>query len=208
MCIEGAAEKQEDLDVVNTGPAKRVAFDENGELTRAGMGFAKSQGVEATDIEILETPKGEYIAVRKFVEGKETKELLPEMFKDLVTGLTFPKSMRWSDLQIRFARPIQWFLAMADDQLIDFEIEGIRSELKSRGHRFFGEEFEVSSIDEYFATSSRCCALSRLPGGGEFFEDRLQEPLEEPLSIVSVPHSPPQPDTELHPLESVSGGPP
>ena len=151
MCIEGVAEKQEDLDIVNTGPAKKVAFDENGELTRAGMGFAKSQGAEATDIEILETPKGEYIAVRKFVEGKETKTLLADTLKELIEGMTFPKSMKWSDKQMKFARPVKWFLAMADENLVEFEIEGIKSGLSSRGHRFFGEDFTVSTIDEYFA---------------------------------------------------------
>ncbi len=151
LLVEGVSEKQEDLNIVNTGPAKEVAYGINGELTRAGVGFAKSQGVDPTDLEILETPKGEYIAVRKYVEGKETKELLPELLKNLITGMTFPKSMRWSDLHLKFARPIQWFLAMADDQLIDFEIEEIKSGLKSKGHRFFGEEFEVASIDEYFS---------------------------------------------------------
>lgn len=150
ISMEGVALKQADLNVVNTGPAKNVAFDENGELTRAGMGFAKSQGVEATDIEILETPKGEYIAVRKFVEGKETKALLSGALKDLIEGMTFPKSMRWSDKHMKFARPVKWFLAMADNELVDFEIEGIKSGLSSRGHRFFGKDFTVSSIDEYF----------------------------------------------------------
>lgn len=150
LLVDGVDEQQEDLNIVNTGPKKEVAYGANGELTRAGSGFAKSQGIDPNDLEILETPKGEYIAVRKFVEGKNVKELLPGMLKDLVTGLTFQKSMRWSDLNIKFARPIQWFLAMADDQLIEFEIEGIKSDLKSRGHRFFGEEFSVTSIEDYF----------------------------------------------------------
>lgn len=150
MCVEGVAEKQEDLNVVNTGPAKSVAYSENGELTRAGMGFAKSQGVEPTDLEIIETPKGEYIGVRKFVEGQETKSLIADTLKGLVEGLSFPKSMKWSDKQMRFARPIKWFLAMADNDLVEFEIEGIKSGLSSRGHRFFGEDFTVATIDDYF----------------------------------------------------------
>ncbi len=150
MCVEGVAEKQEDLNVVNTGPAKSVAYSENGELTRAGMGFAKSQGVEPTDLEIIETPKGEYIGVRKYVEGQETKSLIADTLKELIEGLSFPKSMKWSDKQMRFARPIKWFLAMADNDLVEFEIEGIKSGLSSRGHRFFGEEFTVATIDEYF----------------------------------------------------------
>lgn len=150
VLVEGLSEKQEDLDILNMGPAKHVAFGENGEISRAGLGFAKSQGVEATDLEIIETPKGEYISVRKFMKGEETKSLLPELLKDLVLEINFPKSMRWGEKKIKFARPIQWFLALLDSDVVEFEIEGIKSGRASRGHRFFGENFEVSTIDEYF----------------------------------------------------------
>jgi glycyl-tRNA synthetase beta chain len=150
LLTEGVAEQQENLDLLNMGPAKSVAFDANGEISRAGAGFAKSQGVEPKDLEIIETPKGEYIAVRKFVEGQPVAGLLPEILKSLVLELSFPKSMKWSDKQLRFARPIQWFLALADDKVVEFEIEGIKSGNKSRGHRFFGKEFTVENIPEYF----------------------------------------------------------
>ena len=150
LLAEGVAEQQENLDLLNMGPAKNVAFDANGEISRAGAGFAKSQGVEPKDLEIIETPKGEYIAVRKFVEGQPAEGLLPEILKSLVLELSFPKPMKWSDKQLRFARPIQWFLALADDKVVEFEIEGIKSGNKSRGHRFFGKEFTVENIPEYF----------------------------------------------------------
>lgn len=148
--VEALAEKQEDLDVLNMGPAKRVAYDEAGEISRAGMGFAKSQGIDPKDLEIVETKKGEYIAVRKFSKGIETKKILPNLLKDLICELEFPKSMKWSDKSFRFARPIQWFLAICDEELVEFEIEGIKSSLESRGHRFFGDRFTVSSVEEYF----------------------------------------------------------
>ncbi|WP_320046247.1 glycine--tRNA ligase subunit beta [uncultured Ilyobacter sp.] len=175
LLVDGVSERQEDLDIVNTGPAKEVAYDVNGELTRAGVGFAKSQGIDPTDLEILETPKGEYIAVRKFVEGKDTKELLPEFLKNLITGLTFQKSMKWSDLNMRFARPVQWFLAMADDELIEFEIEGIKSALKSKGHRFFGEDFEVSSIEEYFTKLKENNVIVDIEERKQMILDMIQE---------------------------------
>lgn len=143
-------EQQEDLNIVNMGPAKNVAYGSNGEISRAGLGFAKSQGIEAEDLEIVSTPKGEYIAARKFMKGKETKELLPEILKSLVLELNFQKSMTWSDKKLRFARPVQWFLALCDNEVVKFEIEGMESGNKSRGHRFFGKEFEVNTIDEYF----------------------------------------------------------
>lgn len=150
VLVEELSEKQEDLNLLNMGPAKQVAFGDNGEISRAGLGFAKSQGVEAKDLEIVSTPKGEYIAIRKFIKGENTKVLLPELLKSLVLELNFPRSMKWGDKKLKFARPIQWFLALADNEVIEFEIEGIKSGRVSNGHRFFGTTFEVADIEEYF----------------------------------------------------------
>ena len=127
---------------LNMGPAKKLLMDKMEMLSKAGLGFAKSQGVEAKDLEIVSTPKGEYIAVRKFSEGVETKSLLSDILKNLVLELEFPKSMKWADRKFRFARPIQWFLAIVDNELVKFEIEGIESGLGSRGHRFFGKDLQ------------------------------------------------------------------
>ncbi|MDY2572789.1 MAG: glycine--tRNA ligase subunit beta [Fusobacterium necrophorum] len=149
LCAEDVAEQQEDLNELNIGPAKSIAFL-NGEITRAGIGFAKSQGIEPVDLEIIQTDKGEYIAARKALKGQATKLLLPELLKSLVLELSFPKSMKWSDLKIRFARPIEWFLAMVDSEVVEFEIEGMKSSNRSKGHRFFGKEFEVASVEDYF----------------------------------------------------------
>ena len=186
MCVEGVADRQENLDEVNTGPAKSVAYTETGELTRAGMGFAKSQGVEAADLEIIETPKGEYIGVRKFVEGKETKALLSEALKNLVEGMKFPKSMKWSDKQMRFARPIKWFLAMADTELVEFEVEGIKSELSSRGHRFFGEDFTVSTIDEYFTKVRENNVIIDITERKNMIVDMINEKCTEEDEVVRI----------------------
>lgn len=149
LCAEEVAEQQEDLNELNIGPAKSIVFL-NGEITRAGIGFAKSQGIDPVDLEIIQTDKGEYIAARKSLQGQATKTLLPELLKSLVLELSFPKSMKWSDLKIRFARPIEWFLAMADSEVVEFEIEGMKSSNHSKGHRFFGKEFTVNSVEDYF----------------------------------------------------------
>lgn len=150
VLVEQLSEKAENLDSLNIGPAKNIAFTENGEVSRAGLGFLKSQGVEATSFEVVETPKGEYIAVKKYEIGRLTKDIVPEILKDVVLSLTFPKSMKWGEKKLKFARPIQWFLALLDDEVVEFEIEGIKSGRKSCGHRFFGEHFTVDSISDYF----------------------------------------------------------
>jgi glycyl-tRNA synthetase beta chain len=150
LLVEELSEKEEDLDSLNIGPAKNIAFTDTGEVSRAGLGFLSSQGMDSTSFEVVETSKGEYIAVKKFEKGRLTKEVIPAILKDIVLSLTFPKSMKWGNKKIKFARPIQWFLALLNDEIVEFEIEGIKSDRKSHGHRFFGEEFIANSIPEYF----------------------------------------------------------
>ncbi|MDR1835488.1 MAG: glycine--tRNA ligase subunit beta [Fusobacteriaceae bacterium] len=200
--VTDLAPLQKDLDTVNLGPARHVAYDENGAISKAGMGFVKSQGLKVSEIEIIKTPKGEYIGARKFVKGKETRELLPDILKNLVLGLNFPKSMRWADKKIRFARPIQWFLALLDSEVVRFSIEGMESGNKSRGHRFFGGEFEVSSADEYFAKirennvivdiDERKELIRRLVQSACNKKERVlieEELLEEVTNLVEIPYA-------------------
>ena len=150
LLVEELSEKEEDLDSLNIGPAKNIAFTDTGEVSRAGLGFLSSQGVDSTSFEVVETSKGEYIAVKKYEKGRLTKEVIPAILKDIILSLTFPKSMKWGNKKIKFARPIQWFLALLNDEIVEFEIEGIKSDRKSHGHRFFGEEFIANSIPDYF----------------------------------------------------------
>lgn len=149
--IKGLSEKQENLDEVNIGPSKNVAFDAIGQPTKACLGFAKSQNVEVSDLDIIDTGKGEYIAVKKFLEGQKTESLLPKILKSLILNLSFPKSMKWGTKKFKFVRPLRWILALVDSQVISFEVEGIKSSNITRGHRFFGQpEFSVESIEDYY----------------------------------------------------------
>ena len=148
LVADEVAEIQEDLDELNIGPSRERAY-KDGALTKAGEGFLKAHRIEEEQIEIIKNDKGEYIAFKRFSKGKPTETILPEILKALVLEETFQKSMRWSDKTIRFARPIEWFLALYGGKVLDFEIEGIKSSNKSKGHRFFGKEFEVSSVEDY-----------------------------------------------------------
>lgn len=153
--IENLSEKQEELNELAVGPSKEIAY-RDGVLSKAGEGFVKSHSAEVKDIEIVSTDKGEYIAIRKKQAGFMTEELLPNILKELILEETFPKSMKWADKSLRFARPIEWILSLKEEKnkmakVIEFDIEGLASSNKSKGHRFFGKEFEVSNIDEYFS---------------------------------------------------------
>lgn len=177
------SELQEELNELNLGPSKEIAFN-NGELSKAGLGFIKSQGVTEKEIEIIKTEKGEYIAVRKHSKGSSTKEILPKILKKLVLEQTFPKSMRWADKSLKFARPIEWFLALFGNEIIDFEIEGIKSSNSSKGHRFFGSEFSVNSADEYFSKIRENNVIIDIDERKKIVEELISKNLEENEKVI------------------------
>ena len=150
LVVEGLDEKQEDLFIQNTGPKKSVAFDGDGNPTKAAIGFAKGQGVGVDQLEIIETGKGEYIAVKKEVPGNETPELLPDMLLKLISSIAFKKSMRWGNSDVRFARPIHWIMAIFGGEIVPFKLGSINSGNVSRGHRFMSPAtFQVKNFKEY-----------------------------------------------------------
>lgn len=188
--LEGVAEKQEDLSEENIGPSKKVAFNDDGVPTKACLGFAKSQGVEVSELEIIETDKGEYIGVKKFLEGKETKGLLPAMMEKLVKNLHFQKSMKWGSKKFRFVRPIRWFLALVDEELIPFEVEGIKSTMVTRGHRFFGEhQIEVKSIPNYFEAVRANNVIIDIEERKKSIVDQIEKRCTEPNETVHIEES-------------------
>jgi glycyl-tRNA synthetase beta chain len=150
LCVANLANRQEDQIIEKIGPAKRVAFDENGNPTKAATGFAAGQGINVSEIEIITTEKGEYICARKKIAGKETKALLPDVLKKFILSIPFKKSMRWSDLEIRFARPIHWILAIYGGDTIPLVIGNITSGDRSYGHRFMSpKSFKIKNLKDY-----------------------------------------------------------
>lgn len=152
VIIKNIAEKQEDLDKKSIGPSIEIAY-KDGELTKAGEGFVKSQGAEKEDVKIVENEKGKYISVEKFVKGKETKEILPEILSNIIRKIEFEKSMKWGDKSFRFARPIKWFVTLFGNEVLNFEFEGIKGSNKTRGMRYFAsQDVVISSPSEYEKT--------------------------------------------------------
>jgi len=150
--VEDVAERQEDQVIEKLGPARRVAFDEQGSPSRAVLGFARGQGVAVEDLETVTTDKGEYICARKKIAGEATEDLLPVLLPKLIAGIAFRKSMRWSDLEFRFARPVHWLLALFDGRVVPFRIADIETGNMSRGHRFMSPQaFPVANGEEYLA---------------------------------------------------------
>lgn len=145
VAISGLPDRQPDSDKEVRGPALKAAFGPDGQPLPPLLGFCRSNGVEAAAVE----QRDGYAWVVKKIEGLPTAEFLAETLPDAIRSLTFEKSMRWGSGKMRFARPIRWLLATYDGKAVEFEVEGVKSGLLSRGHRFQGgPEFEARTIDE------------------------------------------------------------
>jgi glycyl-tRNA synthetase beta chain len=104
------------------GPPKRIAFDEKGNPTKEAIGFAKNQGVRVEDLKTKKTPKGEYVIIEKKEESRDTKDILKEITPHIVKNVHFPKTMRWDDSGLRFARPIESVLALFGEENLDIKL--------------------------------------------------------------------------------------
>ncbi|RDI43997.1 glycine--tRNA ligase subunit beta [Falsibacillus pallidus] len=146
--IKDVMEAQPDVNEEAKGPARKIALDENGEWSKAAMGFARGQGMSADDIYFKELNGTEYVYVKKFIKGQKTFDLLPQIEK-VVTSLSFPKNMKWADEDMRFIRPIKWIAALFGDEVIPFSIASVPAGNETTGHRFLGGKVEITEPADY-----------------------------------------------------------
>lgn len=130
------------------GPALKIAKDEEGNWTKAARGFTKGQNADVADIYIETIDGTDYIFVKKTIVGVDTLSKLPE-FVQLIKSINFPQTMRWGSRTERFARPIRWLVALADNKVIPFEFAGVETNRQTRGHRFLGEHIELENAHSY-----------------------------------------------------------
>jgi len=150
LLVTGLSDKQADRKEELLGPSKQAGFDENGNPTKAALGFARSKGSEVSNLKVVDTDKGEYLMLTRELEGKQTTQLLPQLLGSLILELSFAKSMRWGANKNSFGRPIQWLLALHGETVIPINHDGIMSSNKSWGHRFMANQsIEIHSPDSY-----------------------------------------------------------
>lgn len=150
VSLDGVAPAQADLVRELRGPAVRIAYDEDGNPTRAAQGFARSAGIPATELVRRDTPQGEYVYATVREDGHDAAAVLGEAFPQIIDSLRFPKSMRWGWGDLRFARPIRWILALLDEDVVDFDYHGVRSGRVTWGHRTLAPgPAEIASASDY-----------------------------------------------------------
>jgi glycyl-tRNA synthetase beta chain len=150
LVAKSIADTQEDSIQEITGPPQKAAFDEEGNPTKAAFGFAKKQGVSVDELQLLETPKGAYLYIKRKMPGRLTKTILSEVLPKLIATIPWPKSMRWGSQEFSFVRPIHWVLALFNGNSIPFEVAGITSGTQTRGHRFMApQSMEIEGLEDY-----------------------------------------------------------
>ncbi|APH04348.1 glycine--tRNA ligase subunit beta [Bacillus weihaiensis] len=143
ILVKDVAEKQPDLEEEAKGPAKKIAMTESGEWSKAAIGFTRGQGATVEDIYFKEINGVEYAHVQKFIKGQDSTLLLTEV-RELIKGLSFPKNMRWGSEELRYIRPIKWLIALFGNEIIPFEIAGVKTDSFTYGHRFLGGKVEIA----------------------------------------------------------------
>ncbi|OIO03663.1 MAG: glycine--tRNA ligase subunit beta [Desulfovibrionaceae bacterium CG1_02_65_16] len=150
--VSGLALIQRLEEEVVSGPPIKIAYAD-GVLTKAGAGFAKTQGVAEADLFVQQTPKGEYLAARKKVGGGKTLDILPGLCLSAFKSLSFPKRMKWGSLEFLFGRPLRWVLALLDADVVPIEIAGLASGRVTHGHRVLGPgPWTIAAAGDYFDT--------------------------------------------------------
>ena len=152
LIVTGLAERQEDVNTETRGPSVAIAFDADGNPTKAGAGFARGQGVDPSAL----IQRDGYVYASVHESGAATAELLTSLLPDLVRAIPLPNSMRWGDLDFRFIRPIRWFVALYGTEIVPFTLAGVMSGNHSRGHRTLAPaDFVITSAADYEAACEK-----------------------------------------------------
>ena len=150
--IQNLSDRQANLEEEVKGPSKKIAYDNEGNLSKPALGFMRSKNLTEEDIYFKQVGKDEYIFGTIKQEGKESSEILKEILPEAIKNVTFPKAMRWGGKNMKFARPIRWIIALLNDEVLEFNLEGIESSNVTKGHRFLGKDnIEVNSLQEYYS---------------------------------------------------------
>lgn len=152
VAVGGVSDVQRDEVLELKGPSVDRAYGSDGKPTPALSGFLRGNSIEEKDLEIQDTPKGKYYFARKKTESGKTSAILPDLLCSVIKDIPFPKKMRWGTKQIGFPRPIRYILALFNDNIVPFEIDGIKSSDMTRGHYVqFGGMIRIDKISAYAA---------------------------------------------------------
>ena len=149
LIVKGLADTSAEISERHKGPSASIAYDADGNATKAAIGFARGKGLDVADLVVEDG----YIYAETKTAGVPAKDIVTEMLPQLITGLNFPKSMHWGNLDAKFVRPVRWLVALLDEDVIPVEFATVQSGNVSRGHRFLGaDEITIKNAASYVDT--------------------------------------------------------
>ena len=149
LIVKGLADASAEISERHKGPSASIAYDSDGNATKAAIGFARGKGLDVTDLVVEDG----YIYAETKTAGVPAKDIVTDMLPQLITGLNFPKSMHWGDLDAKFVRPVRWLVALLDEEVIPVEFATVQSGNVTRGHRFLGaDEITIKNAASYVDT--------------------------------------------------------
>ena len=149
LIVKGLADASAEISERHKGPSASIAYDADGNATKAAIGFARGKGLDVADLVVEDG----YIYAETKTAGVPAKDIVSEMLPQLITGLNFPKSMHWGDLDAKFVRPVRWLVALLDEEVIPVEFATVKSGNVTRGHRFLGaDEITIKNAASYVDT--------------------------------------------------------
>ena len=149
LIVKGLADTSAEISERHKGPSASIAYDADGNATKAAIGFARGKGLDVADLVVEDG----YIYAETKTAGVPSKDIVSEMLPQLITGLNFPKSMHWGDLDAKFVRPVRWLVALLDEEVIPVEFATVQSGNVTRGHRFLGaDEITIKNAASYVDT--------------------------------------------------------
>ena len=149
LIVKGLADTSAEISERHKGPSASIAYDADGNPTKAAIGFARGKGLDVADLVVEDG----YIYAETKTAGVAAKDIVTDMLPQLITGLNFPKSMHWGNLDAKFVRPVRWLVALLDEEVIPVEFATVKSGNVTRGHRFLGaDEITIKNAASYVDT--------------------------------------------------------
>lgn len=149
LIVKGLTDTSAEISERHKGPSASIAYDADGNATKAAIGFARGKGLDVADLVVEDG----YIYAETKTAGVPAKDIVTDMLPQLITGLNFPKSMHWGNLDAKFVRPVRWLVALVDEEVIPVEFATVKSGNVTRGHRFLGaDEITIKNASSYVDT--------------------------------------------------------
>lgn len=149
LIVKGLADTSAEISERHKGPSASIAYDADGNATKAAIGFARGKGLDVANLVVEDG----YIYAETKTAGVPAKDIVTDMLPQLITGLNFPKSMHWGNLDAKFVRPVRWLVALLDEDVIPVEFATVQSGNVTRGHRFLGaDEITIKNASSYVDT--------------------------------------------------------